>query len=95
MLFKSELQKCKQHGSESVFEFYFRFTKLCQNAYLDTFQTALQEYFIDLFVSGLSNPEMKKHVYLKHPATLKECLSLSMEFEAFENCDVDQKAVSI
>ena len=90
--FKSELQKCKQNEGEPVSEFYLRFSKLCQNAYLDLFHSC-QDYFIDLFLSGLRSLDMKKHVYLKNPKSLEKAFSLAVEFESIVSCDSEHVAL--
>jgi hypothetical protein len=39
---------------------------------------------IELYVSGLGNPELKRHAQFAHPSPLDRTISIAVEFEAFE-----------
>ena len=86
--FKYEIENCKQNKSESVIDFYLRFSHVCHSAYTDSFHLAT-DYFVHLFISGLFDGSMKSHVCLKYPKSLQEALSFCLEYEAVENYNVN------
>ena len=50
-----------------------------------------EKILVSLFIQGLPEKELKKHVYLQHPTTLTAAVNLAVNYEAFESTDKVKK----
>ena len=71
---------CQQE--ESVTSFGHALRRLASRAYPG--HPVQEEILINLYMKGLPNKEMKRHVYLAKPKSLSEAINLAVSFEAFE-----------
>ena len=44
-----------------------------------------EKILVDLYIKGLPNKDMKRHVYLAKPKTLADAINFAVAYEAFEN----------
>lgn len=68
---------------ESVTSYGQTVRRLANRAYPG--QTVDEQILVDLYIKGLPNKDMKRHVYLAKPVTLAQAVNYAVTFEAFDS----------
>ena len=67
---------------ESVTSYGQSLRRLASRAYPN--QTVDERILVDLYIKGLPNKDMKRHVYLERPISLSQAIHFAVAFEAFD-----------
>ena len=84
-----ELMNRSCQPNEDVTSYGHTIRRLAIKAYPG--QTLDEKWLVDLFIRGLPNQDMKRHVYLTKPLSLSEAINSAVTFDAFDRpaCKTD------
>ena len=72
-----------KRSGESFMTYGQELKRLVNKAYPTLPQIALDQQVLDQFISGITNPEIQKHVRFGHPSDLNQAISLALEMEVY------------
>ena len=81
---RCEFRTRRRNKEESAADHGYSLKRLASRAFPNIPMAMRETLIIEQYVSGLGNPELKRHVQFAHPSTLDRAISLAVEFEAFE-----------
>ena len=82
--YRCEFRSKKRRREESAADYGYNLRRLANRAFPKIPMNMREGLIIEQYISGLGNPELKRHVQFSHPTTLDKAISLAVEFEAFE-----------
>ncbi|CAC5411257.1 unnamed protein product [Mytilus coruscus] len=82
--YRCEFRNRRRRRDESVSNYGYSLKRLAAHAFPAIPLNIRESLIIEQYISGLANPELKRHVQFSHPTTLDRAISLALEFEAFE-----------
>ena len=83
--YRCEFRSRVRKKNETPAEYGYALKRLADMAFPNVHYTGREQYTIDQFIHGLSNSELRKHVQLRHPATLAMAISYAVELEAVDS----------
>lgn len=86
---RCEFRNRRRKRGETVAEYGYSLKRLAAHAFPKIPYEIREGFIIEQYISGLSDPDMKRHVQFSHPNTLDRAISLALEFEAFEGSQVN------
>ena len=75
---------CKPN--ETVAEYGHALQRLAIRAYPGT--EMAEQVMIDMYIKGLPDLPMRRHVHTAKPATLSEAITTAVAYQAFDNCQI-------
>ena len=91
-MFSLQLMNRVCRDKEDITAYGHAIRRLATKAYPN--QALEEKILVDMFIKGLPNPEMKRHVYLAKTQTLSEAINSAVAYDAFDKpeTDIEQKA---
>ncbi|CAC5425327.1 unnamed protein product [Mytilus coruscus] len=86
--YRCEFRDRRRRRDESVSNYGYSLKRLAAHAFPTIPLNIRESLIIEQYISGLANPELKRHVQFSHPTTLDRAISLALEFEAFEGSQI-------
>ena len=79
--YKAEFSRSVRKAEETFLEFGYSLRRLANRAFPKLAHEAREDLVIDLFLLGLSDAEMRRHVSLAHPGCMDKAITLVTEYE--------------
>ena len=89
--FRCEFRNRRRKRDETVAEYGYALKRIATRAFPDMPLTVRESLIVEQYISGLSDPELKRFVQFSHPQTLDKAISLALEFEAFEGSQLHHR----
>ena len=86
--YRCEFRNRRRNRDESAADYGYALKRLGNRAFPSIPLPLRESLIVEQYVSGLLNPELKRHVQFAHPKTLDRAISLAVEFEAFEGAQL-------
>ena len=86
--YRCEFRNRRRKKEESVTEYGYALKRLAAHAFPSIPLKIRESFIIEQYISGLSDPALKRHIQFSHPNSLDRAISLALEFEAFEGSQI-------
>jgi hypothetical protein len=79
--YKAEFKGRRKLRDETFMDFGYALRRLALRAFPRLDYKGREENIIDQFLSGLFDPNMKRHLMLSHPSTLEQAITMATEYD--------------
>ncbi|CAC5414606.1 unnamed protein product [Mytilus coruscus] len=86
--YRCEFRNRRRRRDESVSNYGYSLKRLAAHAFPTIPLNIRESLIIEQYISGLANPELKRHVQFSHPTTLDRAISLALELKLFEGSQI-------
>ena len=78
--YRCQIKNHKRIETESISDFGYALKLLSAKAYPELDRLASETDVIDQFICGYNNTEIRKHVQFRHPKSVDEAITLTIEY---------------